>query len=135
MVIEKTINILPNQAPFYTNQIIKSLEIFGLSKDIMFGLKLSLGEALVNAAKHGNKSNKDKSIYLRLEKKKNKLEVWIKDQGKGFDYTKLEHPGDENIVKKSGRGIFLIKKYMDEIEFFEGGSKLKMIKYINQEER
>lgn len=132
MIIEDTINILPHQAPSITERIIKKLESFNLPQNILFDLKLAFNEALINAAKHGNQSDKNKDIYFRLEKKNNKLEILIKDQGQGFDYAILELPvSAENLTKTSGRGIFLIKKFMDEVKYSDGGSKLKMVKYIN----
>jgi len=53
------------------------------------------------------------------------------DEGEGFDHVKVPSPTDpENIWKTSGRGVFLIRHFMDEVEYFEGGRKVKMAKYL-----
>ncbi len=135
MVIEKRLNILPRQAPAEIEKVIKELKSSGLPAGIIFDLKLSLNEALINAAKHGNKSDKNKPVYLRIEKKKDKLEALIKDQGQGFDWIKLKSPlCGRKLTKPSGRGIFLIKQFMDEVKFLNGGNTLKMVKYLKKKE-
>ncbi|MCF7895299.1 MAG: ATP-binding protein [Candidatus Omnitrophica bacterium] len=136
MVINEEIKLFPQEVPSFTRKILKKLKINGVKEDILFDIKLALNEALINSIKHGNSSDKKKSVFLKIAKKANKLEISIEDQGKGFDYKNLRLPTDKNnLTKQSGRGIFLIKNFMDELYFFDKGCKLKMVKYLNREDR
>ncbi|MCF7916644.1 MAG: ATP-binding protein [Candidatus Omnitrophica bacterium] len=135
MIVDKEIKLLPQKVPQFVKKILKKLKNSGIKEDVLFDLKLALNEALINAIKHGNNSDQHKAVFLKIAKKKDKLEICIQDQGKGFDYANLKAPTDEeNLIKHSGRGIFLIKNFMDELDFFDGGCKLKMIKYLNKGE-
>ena len=70
-------------------------------------------------------------VYVDLKADSKSIEMVVTDQGDGFDYEDIPDPTtDENIYKTYGRGIFLIKKLMDGVEFFDGGRSIKMIKYF-----
>jgi len=118
--------------PQLVNNIIKELNYDHLSSDVAFDIKLSLEEALVNAVKHGNKQDGTKKVFIRAEVTSNdRLEIEVKDQGKGFDYLNLSPPiSEKKAASFSGRGVFLIQKHMDEVIFFDGGRGIKMIKYL-----
>jgi len=132
LIIEKEIKLLPRQVPSFTEKIIDKLKKFEIKENILFDLKLVLNEALINAVKHGNRLDKNKSVHLAIKKKDKRLEIWLEDQGKGFDYRNLKLPTDSaNLAKQSGRGVFLIKEFADELKFFNRGRKLKMVKYLN----
>jgi serine/threonine-protein kinase RsbW len=136
LLINKKIKLFPQEVPSFTKKIFQKLKNSGIKKDILFDIKLALNEALINSIKHGNSSDKKKSVFLKITKKANKLEICITDQGKGFNYKKLKLPTDKNnLAKQSGRGVFLIKNFMDKVDFFNGGCKLKMVKYLNREGR
>lgn len=136
MLINEEIKLFPQEVPSFTKKIIKKLKINGIKEEILFDLKLALNEALINAIKHGNNSDKNKSVFLKITKKADKLEICIEDKGKGFDYKNLKLPtAKNNLTKQSGRGVFLIKKFMDELNFFDRGCRLKMVKYLNKEGR
>jgi serine/threonine-protein kinase RsbW len=82
------------------------------------GLLLSVTEAATNAFIHGNKSDENKLVTIDVNKKDNQLVVSIKDQGKGFDPATIPDPTEPlNILKDSGRGIYLMRVYMDDIKF------------------
>ena len=101
----------------------------------IFDLRLCLEEALINAVKHGNKMDKNKSIFMKVVFKKNFLCFEIKDEGQGFDYDNIIIPTKkENLEMLSKRGVFLIKKFMDEVEFLDNGSRIKMVKYTDKRE-
>jgi len=102
-----------------------------VSRSEFMNLRLCLNEAVHNAIKHGNKQNKDLFVYVDLKADSKSIEMVVTDQGDGFDYEDIPDPTtDENIYKTYGRGIFLIKKLMDGVEFFDGGRSIKMIKYF-----
>jgi len=75
-------------------------------------------ELVNNAIQHGNKNNPDKKVTITFLVNSNYIEIRIKDEGTGFNPEKLKNPlAPENIMRESGRGIFLIKYLMDNIEF------------------
>jgi len=99
-----------------------------LSNEIYGNLMIAILEAANNAIVHGNKLIKEKMIEIKVNKIENSLEIFIKDQGTGFDYNNIPDPtAPENIEKINGRGIFLMKKLSDNIEFYENGKIVKLI--------
>ncbi len=92
--------------------------IFSLSDEQYYNLLITLTEAVNNAIVHGNKLDNNKSVIIKAECEKSVLMVSVQDQGKGFDYENLEDPLlPENLTKESGRGIFIMKKIADKVEF------------------
>ena len=112
-------------------KILDQLKDLKLDEITLFKIVLSTEEALINAIKYGNKNNKKLPVKVNLSKKAKEVEITVKDQGSGFDYNNVPDPTtDENIIKTSGRGLFLIKKLMDRVTFYDNGSRIKMIKRI-----
>lgn len=100
-------------------------------KDTLSEIRLSLEEALVNSVKHGNKFNPGLSVDVTIEASPSCIGITVKDKGEGFDFNTVEDPTKtKNIGKLSGRGLFLIKKLMDEVKFLNGGSKIEMKKFL-----
>jgi len=119
--------------PATTRDIIKKIKSNDISEDDLFDIRLALEEALINAIKHGNKQDRNKNVLLKITINPGKATMQIKDEGEGFDYEKLASPVEPNNLKKPyGRGVFLIKKLMDSVEFFDGGSGIKMVKLMKQ---
>ena len=99
-----------------------------LSNEIYGNLLIALLEAANNAIVHGNKLDGSKKVNIEVIKDKDLLEIIITDQGLGFDYNNVPDPtAPENIEKITGRGIFLMKKLSDKIEFYEDGTVVKLI--------
>lgn len=97
----------------------------------IFNIKLSLEEALVNAIRHGNKLNPALSVSVAIEMKDKRLTIKVTDEGQGFDFKNIPDPTKADSLKKlSGRGVFLIKRLMDEVDFFDGGRGIQMVKYL-----
>jgi serine/threonine-protein kinase RsbW len=134
MIIEHKLKSDLKVIPEIALSIFKKLQSLAIKEDDLFDIRLALEEALINAARHGNKLDKNKEIYLKVKVLPQSIELEIKDQGNGFDYKKLPLPTDEqNLEKTSGRGVFLIKELMDEVEFLDGGSRIKMVKFVKHE--
>jgi serine/threonine-protein kinase RsbW len=134
MIIEHKLKSDLKVIPEIALSIFKKLQSLAIKEDDLFDVRLALEEALINAARHGNKLDKNKEIYLKVKVLPQSIELEIKDQGNGFDYKKLPLPTDEqNLEKTSGRGVFLIKELMDEVEFLDGGSRIKMVKFVKHE--
>jgi serine/threonine-protein kinase RsbW len=90
----------------------------GLELEKMNGLLLAVTEATTNAIIHGNKNNKLKLVRISVFVEGNNLKIIIKDEGKGFDPTIVPDPTDpENLLKDSGRGLYLMKVYMDGLTY------------------
>jgi len=107
----------------------------GLNEDERFGVLMAVHEATVNAILHGNEYRVDKQIHVCLENDGHSLIFVIADQGKGLDPDKIQDPRTpENLLRGAGRGIFLIRSYMDEVKFrkMQPGTELTMVKHLNQ---
>lgn len=119
-----------------TSDLLKELNKLSLSEDILFHIKLCVQEALINALKHGNKLNENLHVTLKAFLSCEVLDIFVEDQGSGFDHSCIENPAeDKNIEQISGRGIFLIKNYMDQVDFFDGGRGIRMIKFLKKAEK
>ena len=89
-----------------------------IKEEKLGGLLLSVTEATTNAIIHANKGNKDKTVTIDVDIENGKLVIKIKDQGPGFDPEKVPDPTEpENLLKDSGRGLYLMKIYMDEVKY------------------
>ncbi len=94
-----------------------SIEL-NLSEDKIPGLLLSVTEATTNAIIHANKSDKEKKVKIYVNKEDSKLIIKIKDEGKGFNPADVPDPTEpENLLKDSGRGLYLMKVYMDDLKY------------------
>lgn len=102
-----------------------------LDESALFDIRLCFEEALINAIKYGNRGDKKLSVDVDVIKKKDSIEIVVRDQGKGFDYENCDDPTrEDNVLKPRGRGIFIIQKLMDEVRFENNGSCIRMMKKI-----
>lgn len=110
-------------------QIIQQIEEHRFPETCTFAIKLALEEAITNAIKHGNRNDPSKTVRLRFRVTPDEAVIWIGDDGAGFDPTMVPDPTlDENLNKPSGRGLMLMRAYMDEISFNESGTEVRMVK-------
>lgn len=115
-----------------STRVLDSIKDLGLDKDIIFDIRLCLEEAIINAIKYGNKCNKDLPVYISYSFGDGRLEIVIRDQGKGFGHANIPDPrSNSNILKHGGRGLFLIRNLMDEVEFNDSGNEIKMVKFLS----
>lgn len=107
-------------------------ERFELDDDIYGNIMIAVTEAVNNAIKHGNASDRSKNVQLSLSLKDSLIKFVIKDEGHGFDYQNLPDPtAPENIEKIGGRGIFLMKHLSDQVEFKDHGRIVELSFYMN----
>jgi serine/threonine-protein kinase RsbW len=105
------------------------VERAGFDPDSQFAIKLALEEALINAIKHGNKLDKGKLVQVEWRVSPAAVEITIEDEGPGFDRKKVPNPTDEtNLEKLTGRGILLIESYMTDVQWSNGGRRVKLVK-------
>lgn len=108
----------------------------GVSSSAIADIAISVSEAVNNAIEHGNAGDQNKKITVKIEFKENDLYISIKDQGKGFDPGSVPNPTDkENLLKKVGRGIFIIRSLVDSIDFnfASDGTEVILRKNLNKE--
>lgn len=94
-------------------------------------LAIAVTEAVNNAILHGNKQDKNKVVSIKFSFEKNRLICKIKDQGKGFKPESVDDPlAPENLLKESGRGIFILSSLMDDVrfDFTENGTEITLVK-------
>ena len=88
---------------------------------------LAVSEAATNGIVHGNQLDESKSVEISAFQDGDLLIFETRDEGDGFEPEKLPDPlADENLLKTSGRGVFLMEEYADEVEFSDGGTKLSL---------
>ena len=114
-----------------SSKILNSLSGHRLDRDKLFDVKLCVEEAVRNAIVHGNRSNKKLYVRVRYRIDKDKIGIEIEDEGKGFDHERIPYPTHkDNIMKLSGRGVYLMRHLMDEIKFNAKGNQVRFVKYL-----
>jgi serine/threonine-protein kinase RsbW len=112
----------------------KLLEGWDLSEETTHWILMALREALANAIKHGNAQDLGKRVHLEMEVADSTLRIRIQDEGLGFDPDRILDPlAPENRLKTSGRGIFYMKTFMDEVRFRQmdgGGMEIVLTKNL-----
>lgn len=105
----------------------------GIDEDEVYRITMAVREAAVNAVLHGNAYDPNKHITASFENTGTDLVIRICDQGNGLDPQTLPDPlAPENLLRGSGRGIFLIRSFMDEVHFrlLHPGTELTLIKHL-----
>jgi serine/threonine-protein kinase RsbW len=104
-------------------------------EDSAHWIGMSVRESVTNAIQHGNKLDTSKKVDICFEVAPDRLSISVKDQGGGFQADKIPNPLDgDNLLKPSGRGIFYIRTFMDEVEFrslSQGGTEVHMVKKLS----
>ncbi|MEO5739458.1 MAG: ATP-binding protein [Vicinamibacterales bacterium] len=114
----------------------------GFDDDTLHWTAMAVRESVVNAITHGNNSDPAKIVFIDYSAKPDSapadLVVSVRDQGRGFDPETVKNPlTPENMLSASGRGVFLIRQFMDDVSIRrapEGGMEVRMIKHIRQTE-
>jgi serine/threonine-protein kinase RsbW len=106
----------------------------GFDEDTVMQISMAVREAAVNAVLHGNNYAADKKVKVDFERTSQHLVITIRDQGAGMDLNRIPNPlAPENLLKTSGRGIFLIRSFMDEVQIHPStaGTEIKLIKHVH----
>jgi serine/threonine-protein kinase RsbW len=116
------------------DRIIKVLESVKFPARGVFGVRLALEEALVNAIKHGNGMDPQKNVRVKCQVSYEHVRVEIEDEGKGFCLENVPDPTvDENLEKPCGRGIMLMKAFLDIVEYNSAGTRVLLEKRRNDD--
>ena len=110
------------------------LNRIGVTEDVAFGVDMAVREAVTNAVVHGNKLDGAKVVELKLRNTPAVFEITVHDQGSGFNPNDVPDPTKgENLLRTSGRGIFFMRNFMDEVDWVadpKGGTNVRMIKKL-----
>src|SRR5205823_11531637 len=105
----------------------------GFDDDDLMKIGMAVRESMVNAVVHGNRYNAHKKVRFSVAHNAPRFTIRIADEGEGFDVESLPDPlAPENLMRTSGRGIFLIRSFMDEFEIHrreQGGMELVLVKH------
>ena len=116
--------------------ILSELEANSYDTDNVFSVHLAFEEAFANAVKHGNKNELTKKVKIEYSASSDKVEIVITDEGAGFDPSAVPDPRyGENLYKANGRGLLLMRSYMDVVEFNKKGNRVRMVRYKNKSRR
>lgn len=100
---------------------------YNISTDIYGNILIAALEAANNAILHGNKLDENKLVYIIINKDEKTLKIRVDDEGEGFDYKNIPDPtAPENIENINGRGIFLMEKLSDGMEFSRNGATVEL---------
>lgn len=110
--------------------------MYGLEEDAVHWVGVAVRESVINAIKHGNREDASKTVTIEFAldaaEKPTELTVRVMDQGKGFEPEAVADPlAPENLLKSSGRGIFFMRSFMDDVQLHripEGGMEVRMVK-------
>jgi serine/threonine-protein kinase RsbW len=111
----------------------------GLDEDAVHWIGVAVRESVINAIKHGNREDVDKLVTVEFTftpvTDPRELVVRVLDQGQGFDPEEIADPlAPENLLKASGRGIFFMRSFMDDVTLrraSEGGMEVRMVKKLS----
>lgn len=115
------------------SDILAIAETMGFDEDDRHRLGMAIREAMVNAVVHGNKYNSHKKVHLRVSEESGGLKIVVRDEGNGFELSRVPDPlAEENLLKESGRGILLMQAFVDELQVRRctpNGTEVTLIKY------
>jgi len=106
--------------------------LVGFDEEQSFWPILAVREAVMNAVLHGNRERPDRSVQVEYRVGGGRIQVRVCDQGEGFDPKNLKDPvSKENLLREGGRGVYLMRQFMDEVNFSfpdAGGTCIELIK-------
>jgi len=110
--------------------LLKELKKFDYGEDDVFAVHLAFQEAFYNAVRHGNKMDSQKKVQIDCIVGPDRVEISMADAGSGFDPDGVpDCRVGENLYKPEGRGVLLMRSYMDFIEFNDVGNTVRMVRY------
>jgi serine/threonine-protein kinase RsbW len=121
-----------HEAKEIEDRIVEAACKCGYDDDTIFALRLSVEEALSNAIRHGNLYDTHKKVGVRYSVSPDRIDIYVTDEGRGFSPHEVPDPtAPENLENPSGRGIMLMRAYMNQVEFNESGNQIHLVK-LNQ---
>jgi serine/threonine-protein kinase RsbW len=134
MRMEATLESLLDSVDLAEDLTLRIASGAGFDEEERHRIGMAVREALINALAYGSQFSREKKILLTLEVNAEKLVIEVLDEGPGFDLKDVPDPlAEENLLKSSGRGILLIRAFMDDFEVRrgrEGGADVMMTKRL-----
>jgi len=125
---ELTLNSDPKNVARVETFVEKIAKKYAISPNVYGNILISLTEAVTNAITHGNCSDFNKMVTLKLEYYPKKLAFIVSDQGNGFDFENLPDPtSPENLLRIGGRGVFLMRQLSDGVNFHDDGRTVEIL--------
>ena len=119
----------PVQGLRIQSDILELAQACEFSEPDLFGIRLAVEEAIVNAIKHGNRSDPTKTVRIDYEVNREQVRVRIEDEGDGFDPAQVPDPTEPEFLERPcGRGLLLMRHYMSEVHFNDRGNSVEMVK-------
>jgi len=125
-----TVQSEPSAVVEVCNRILPELERNGYTKEDVFAVHLAVEEAFINAVKHGNKMDPSKKVVVDYTVDPEKVEISMTDEGGGFNPEAVPDPRfGKNLFQPNGRGLLLMRAYMDVVQYNEQGNTVHMVRY------
>lgn len=132
--IEVTLETLLDSVDLAESIVKRVAEASGFEEDDVHKIGMAVREGVINAYNYGNQHDRRKKIHITVELEPHKMTVHVLDEGKGFELTEVPDPlAEENLLRTSGRGIFLMRAFMDDLAVRRGpagGAELVMSKRL-----
>ena len=135
MTEETTELVLPSRVEAVADAAAAAAQVVSraeIGDEAAFGIDMAVREAVTNAVLHGNQQDEAKTVEVTFTTSAEAIEITVRDRGEGFNPDSVPDPTDaQNLLKTSGRGIFFIRTFMDEVEWShhpEGGTLVRMSK-------
>lgn len=132
--IEVTLETLLDSVDLAESIVKRVAEASGFEEDDVHKIGMAVREGVINAYNYGNQHDRHKKIRITVELAPDKMTVHVLDEGKGFELTEVPDPlAEENLLRTSGRGIFLMRAFMDDLAVRRGpsgGAELVMSKRL-----
>jgi serine/threonine-protein kinase RsbW len=130
--MEVTLESIIDSVDLAEDITVRIAESAGFDEEERHRIGMSMREAVINAVTYGNHQSRDKKVFLTLELNSEKLVMRVLDEGEGFKLVDVPDPlVEENLLKSSGRGILLMRAFMDEFDVLRGrtgGAEVVMVK-------
>jgi serine/threonine-protein kinase RsbW len=116
-----------------SDTLVEKMNSHGVGPNELIDIKLCFEEAFINAVKHGNHSRPDLKVSVEIILGHDSVEISVGDEGAGFDFENCPDPTkEEHLQRTHGRGVFLIKQFMDESSYDKNAKLLFMKKYLKK---
>jgi serine/threonine-protein kinase RsbW len=132
--IEVTLETVLDSVDLAESIVMRIAEAAGFSEEEIHKIGMAVREGVINAYNYGNQQDRGKKILLTVELEPHRMVVRVLDEGKGFELHEVPDPlAEENLLRTSGRGLFLMRAFMDDFQVQRGprgGAELVMIKKL-----
>lgn len=116
--------------------VLRVAQELGLPEEDLHKIGMAVRESMVNAVVHGNRYNARKKVHLSVSKGRGQMTITVRDEGEGFEHKEVPDPlSEENLLRQSGRGLLLIKAFVDELHIHHAqpaGTEVKLVKYLGK---